>query len=257
VSSDPFSIVGRAALVVGASSGIGLACARAIAAAGARLVMAGPDQAAGDALARTIATETGTEVSYAEADVREEASVAAMIATAVDRLGGLEIAMNNAGIPGPAGPVQDIDIADYDNLFAINVRGTWLGLKYQIPHMLAGGKGSIINLASTAALGGLPFVAPYAATKHAIAGLTRSVALELAPKGIRVNAIAPGPVDTGLLSTMRQRRTDAGVANGARVPMDRVAQPDEMAGAVLWLASDASSYVTGTIVSIDGGVMAS
>jgi NAD(P)-dependent dehydrogenase (short-subunit alcohol dehydrogenase family) len=257
VSQDKFSIAGRAALVIGASSGIGLACARAIAGAGARLVMAGPDQAAGDQLARDIAGKTDSEVSYIEVDVREETSVAAMVAAAVDRLGGLDIAMNNAGIPGPAGPVQDIEIADYDNLFAINVRGTWLGLKYQIPHMLAGGKGSIINLASTAALGGLPFVAPYAATKHAVAGLTRSVALELALKGIRVNAIAPGPVDTGLLSTMRQRRADAGVATGARVPMDRIAQPDEMAGAVLWLASDASSYVTGTIVSIDGGVMAS
>lgn len=257
MSQDPFSIAGRTALVVGASSGIGLACARAIASAGARLVMAGPDQAGGDTLARDIAAETGAEVSYIEADVRDEAQMAAMVAAAVDRLGGLDIAMNNAGIPGPAGPVQDMQIEDFDNLFAVNVRGTWLGLKYQIPHMLTAGKGSIINLASTAALGGLPFVAPYAATKHAVAGLTRSVAIELAPRGIRVNAIAPGPVDTGLLATMRQRRADVGVTAGARVPMERIAQPEEMAGAVLWLASDASSFVTGTIVSIDGGVMAS
>lgn len=257
MSQNDFSIAGRAALVVGANSGIGLACARAIAGAGARLVMAGLDQAAGDALAKEVAGEAGVDVSFIEADVRDEGQVAAMIEQAVSRLGGLDIAMNNAGIPGAAGPIQDMALADYENLFAINVRGTFLGLKYQIPHMLKAGKGSIINLCSTAALGGLPFVAPYAATKHAIAGLTRSVALEVAAQGVRVNAIAPGPVDTGLLHTMRERRAETGRAAVVKIPMDRVAQPREMAGAVLWLASDAASFVTGTIVSVDGGVMAS
>lgn len=256
MKDDQFSIKGRRALIVGADSGIGLACARAIADAGARVVIAGLNQSAGDKLAAEIAAQSGSEVSYVAVDVREEKSVAAMVDTAVKKLGGLDLAMNNAGIPGPAGAIQDIAAADFDNLFAINVRGTWLGMKYEIPHLLAAGKGAIVNLASTASLRGLPFVAPYAATKHAIVGLTKSAAVELATKNIRVNAIAPGPVDTGLLHDMRARRTQLAGGTASRVPMDRVAQPHEMTGAVIWLMSDASSYVTGAIVSLDGGSVA-
>jgi NAD(P)-dependent dehydrogenase (short-subunit alcohol dehydrogenase family) len=256
VKDDQFSIKGRRALIVGADSGIGLACARAIADAGANVVMAGLKQSEGDKLAAEIASQSGSKVSFVTVDVRDEKSVAAMVDAAVKKLGGLDLAMNNAGIPGPAGPVQDISAADFDNLFAINVRGTWLSMKYEIPHLLAAGKGAIVNLASTAALKGLPFVAPYAATKHAVAGLTKSVAIELAPKNIRVNAIAPGPVDTGLLADMRARRSQHASNPSSRVPMDRVADPKEMTGAVVWLMSDASSYVTGALISLDGGVVA-
>lgn len=251
--TDMFSIKGRRALVVGADSGIGLACARAIAEAGAKLVIAGMNQAAGDKLVADMAKETKTDISYVEVDVRDDKKVAGMVDKAVKWLGGLDIAMNNAGIPGTAGDIQNVTVEDFDNLFAINVRGTFLGMKYEIPHMLAAGKGSIINLASTAALGGIPFVAHYGASKHAVAGLTKSAALELATKGIRVNAIAPGPVDTGLLHGMRASRAAAGHPSTSRVPMDRVAAPSEMAGAVIYLASDASSFVTGAIISIDGG----
>jgi NAD(P)-dependent dehydrogenase (short-subunit alcohol dehydrogenase family) len=253
MAEDQFSIKGRCALVVGADSGIGLACARAIAGAGAKLVIAGINQAEGDRMSAAMAKETGTDVSYIEVDVRDEKKVAAMVDAAVKKLGGLDIAMNNAGIPGISNEIQNITADDFDNLFAINVRGTWLGMKYEIPHMLKAGKGSIINLASTAALGGIPYVAHYGASKHAVAGLTKSAALELAARGIRVNAIAPGPVDTGLLHGMRASRAAAGHPSNAKVPMDRVAAPMEMSGAVLWLASDASSFVTGAIVSIDGG----
>lgn len=251
--TDMFSIKGRRALVVGADSGIGLACARAIADSGAKLVIAGMNQAAGDKLVADMAKETKTDISYVEVDVRDDKKVAGMVDKAVKWLGGLDIAMNNAGIPGTAGDIQNVTVEDFDNLFAINVRGTFLGMKYEIPHMLAAGKGSIINLASTAALGGIPYVAHYGASKHAVAGLTKSAALELATKGIRVNAIAPGPVDTGLLHGMRASRAAAGHPSTSRVPMDRVAAPSEMAGAVIYLASDASSFVTGAIISIDGG----
>jgi NAD(P)-dependent dehydrogenase (short-subunit alcohol dehydrogenase family) len=257
MKSNPFSLAGKRALVIGADSGIGLACARGLADAGAKLAISGLNAAAGKALADEIAKDSGVEVAYFPVDVRDEAAVRDLVTTAVEWLGGLDIAMNNAGIPGPAGPIQDMDAAEFDNLFAINVRGAFLGMKYEVPHMLAGGGGSIINLASTAAINGLAFVASYAATKHAVAGLTKSVALEVAAKGVRVNAIAPGPVDTGLLHTMRDdRQKKVPGTPGARVPMDRVARPEEMAGAVVWLASDASSYVTGALISLDGGVVA-
>jgi NAD(P)-dependent dehydrogenase (short-subunit alcohol dehydrogenase family) len=256
VTETSFSLAGRKAFVIGADSGIGLACARAIAAAGADVVIGGLDADKGASLAEEIAATSGTNVSYVPVNVLFEDQVEAATAIAVERLGGLDIAMNNAGIPGPAGPLQDLKIDDFDTLFGINVRGAWLGMKYQVPHMLAGGRGSIINLASTAAITGLPFVSLYAATKHAIAGLTKSAALELAQHNIRVNAIAPGPVDTGLLHSMRAGRQQVAQSSPAKVPMDRVARPDEMAGATVWLASDASSYVTGAIISIDGGVVA-
>src|SRR5690606_27164305 len=142
-------------------SGIGLACARAIAEAGAKLAIAGLDGEKGRALALEIAAASGVEAAYFPVDVRNEVAVADMVLQATGWLGGLDIAMNNAGIPGPAGRIQDMEAADFDNLFAINVRGAWLGMKYEIPHMLAAGGGSIINLASTAALKGLPFVASY------------------------------------------------------------------------------------------------
>lgn len=257
MKSNPFSLAGKRALVIGADSGIGLACARGLADAGAKLAISGLNAAAGKALADEIAKDSGVEVAYFPVDVRDEAAVRSLVDKAVEWLGGLDIAMNNAGIPGPAGPIQDMDTAAFDNLFAINVRGAFFGMKYEVPHMLAGGGGSIINLASTAAINGLAFVASYAATKHAVAGLTKSVALELAPKNIRVNAIAPGPVDTGLLHAMRDdRQRKVPGTPSAKVPMERVARPEEMAGAVVWLASDASSYVTGALISLDGGVVA-
>ncbi len=256
VKPSPFSLEGKRALVVGADSGIGLACARALAAAGATVALAGIKPAEGAALAEEIERESGSRCAYFQADVRDESAVAAMVETAVAWLGGLDIAMNNAGVPGPAGPIEAMTAADFDDLFAINVRGAWLSMKYEIPHLKAAGGGSVINLASTAAITGLAFVAAYSATKHAVAGLTRSAALELAPDKIRVNAIAPGPVDTSLLHSMRESRDKVPNAPRGVVPMGRVASADEMGGAVVWLASDASSYVTGAIIPIDGGVTA-
>lgn len=251
------SLANKTALVVGADTGIGLASARALAAAGASVVMAGLDAEAGDKLAASIAHEYKTNVSFVKVDVREEAQMAALIKTAVERLGRIDIALNNAGIEGPTGPVQDMSVADFDNMMAINVRGVWLGMKYQIPVMLEQGVGSIINMASTAGLKAIPNVAIYGTTKHAIVGLTKSAAIELAKKNIRVNAIAPGPVDTGLFNRMAAGRKETIESVRLRVPMARVSEPDEIANAVVWLGSDATLFMTGAIVSIDGGVVAS
>jgi NAD(P)-dependent dehydrogenase (short-subunit alcohol dehydrogenase family) len=147
-----------------------------------------------------------------------------------------------------------MDTKAFDDVMAINVRGVWLGMKYEIPHLLKSGKGSIINVASGAVFTALPFQSPYVASKHAIAGLTYTAALELASLNVRVNAIAPGPTQTGMLDTIRANRTSMAAPPG--IPVGRVAQPEEMTGAVIWLASDASSYVTGSVVAIDGGIAA-
>jgi NAD(P)-dependent dehydrogenase (short-subunit alcohol dehydrogenase family) len=260
VNLDQFSLAGRRALVVGADTGIGLACAHAIANAGADLVIAGLNQSEGDALAAKIAAKSKTKVSYVQVDVRQETQVKAMVDKAADILGGFDIAMNNAGVPGTPAKTSEYSVADFDNMFAVNVRGCFLGMRYEIPYLLKNKKGSIINLASTAGINGLAYCAPYAGTKHAVAGITKSVALELAPHNIRANCIAPGPVQTDFLVSMRRDRdAAAGVVPGgmsAKVPMERVAQPEEMTGAVVWLASDASSYVTGALISLDGGVVA-
>lgn len=244
-------LLGKAALVVGADSGIGLATAHAFSRAGARVVMAGLREKEGADHAAGIAG-----ASFVRADVRDEADVAAMVAIAVERLGGLDIAFNNAGIEGPAGPVQDLRTEDFDALLAINLRGAWLGMKYQIPHLIARGGGAIVNTSSTAGVKAIPNVAIYTATKHAIIGLTKAAALELAPSGIRVNAIAPGPVDTGLLRRMVAGRQGTLESVKARTPLGRIADADEIAGTVTWLASDAAANLTGTVLFSDGGLTA-
>jgi NAD(P)-dependent dehydrogenase (short-subunit alcohol dehydrogenase family) len=254
MSLDQFSIAGRRALVVGADTGIGLTCARAIALAGADVVIGGMNAVEGTRNAAAIAADSKTRVRFLPVDVREEAQIEKLVADAADFLGGIDIAMNNAGITGPSGPLQDIPTKQFDDVFAINVRGVWLCMKHEIPHLLKAGKGSIINVSSGAVFTTLPFQSPYVGSKHAIAGLTKTAALELATSNVRVNAIAPGPVNTGMLDTIRANRTH--LAKPPGIPMARIAEPAEMTGVVLWLASDASSYVTGTIVAADGGLSA-
>jgi len=249
-------LLGKAALVVGADSGIGLATARAFAKAGAHVVMAGLREREGVDHAAAIAADTGHPASFVRVDVREEADVAAMVAAAVAHLGGLDIAFNNAGIEGPAGPIQDLRSEDFDALLAINLRGAWLGMKHQIPHLIARGGGVIVNTSSTAGTKAIPNVAIYTATKHAIIGLTKAAALELAPSGIRVNAIAPGPVDTGLLRRMVAGRNGTLESVKARTPLGRIADADEIAGTVTWLVSDAAANLTGTVLFSDGGLTA-
>lgn len=247
-----YDFAGKAALVIGGTSGIGWATARAFAGAGAKVAVCGLTDGEPPEFARQLMADGAPDALFLPLDVRRVADVERAVAAVADRFGGFQIAVNNAGIEGPFGPLQDLEPNDFDQLVGVNLRGVWCGLKYEIRHM-AGRGGAIVNTASTAGLKAIPNISVYSATKHGIIGLTKGAALEQAGSGIRVNAVAPGPVETGLLSRMVAGHI--GLDDIARsVPMGRISSPDEIADAILWLASDAAAYVTGETLVIDGGL---
>ncbi len=243
---------GKTAVVLGATAGIGRATALAFAAAGARVVISGLGAQEGRAV-ESDARRTGAEALFIEADVTRAVEVRAVIESAAGKFGRIHAAVNNAGIEGHFGPVEAASEEDFDRIIGVNLKGVWHGLKYEIPHMLAHGGGAIVNTASSAGVTGIANIALYTASKHGVVGLTKAVALELARSRIRVNAVAPGPVDTGLLHRMVAGQIDV-EAIAASVPMGRISQPEEIAGAIVWLCSDAASYVTGHTLVIDGGL---
>jgi len=245
LSSD---LSGKTAVVIGATAGIGQATAEAFAAVGANVVVAGLGGARGEAIVARLRSQ-GARAVFVEADVAREADVAC----AEREFGRVHAAVNNAGIEGRFGPVQDATSDDFDRIIGVNLKGVWLGLKYQIPHMLAHGGGAIVNTASSAGITGIANVALYTASKHGIVGLTKAVALELARSNVRVNAVAPGPVDTGLLHRMVEGHIGLD-AIAASVPMGRIAAPHEIASVIVWLCSDAASYVTGHTLAVDGAL---
>jgi NAD(P)-dependent dehydrogenase (short-subunit alcohol dehydrogenase family) len=252
MANDALNFQGRTALVVGGTTGIGRATALRFAAAGANVMVAGLGKDDGNSVVADIRKTHRVDADFLEADVRKEADVQAVVARAVERFGRIHAAVNNAGTEGRFGPVHEMTAEDFDRLIGINLRGVWLGMKYEIAHMLASGGGAIVNTSSMAGVEGLANVAIYAASKHGVIGLTKSAALELARSGIRVNAVAPGAVDTGLLARMIAGKIDVSViANNT--PMGRISQPSEIAEGIVWLCSDASSYVTGHTLVIDGG----
>ncbi len=249
------SLQNKVVLITGATSGIGRATALAVAGAGAKVVLSGRRSAEGEAVAAEIRAADGT-ASFLRTDVSDEAQVAALVDFTVRTYGRLDVAFNNAGTEGELSPVTAAQVANYRQTFDINVLGTLLALKHEIPAMLKTGGGSIINAASIAGLVGFPGASVYVASKHAVLGLTKSVALEVAKQGIRVNAVSPAAIDTGMLDRFTGNDPAQKAAFGGMHPIGRYGQPQEIADVVLFLASDAASFITGQSLTVDGGFTA-
>jgi NAD(P)-dependent dehydrogenase (short-subunit alcohol dehydrogenase family) len=242
----------KVALVTGGGSGIGRASAVALARAGAKVVVSGRRLEALEETVRVIRA-AGSDGLAVQADVTKAAEVERLIERVQQHFGRLDIAFNNAGTEGSPRPIVDATEAEYDAVFDANVRGVWLSMKYQIPALLAAGGGVIINNASVAGVVGLAAAPLYVASKHAVIGLTSSAALAYAKQGIRINAVSPGAIETEMFDRFTGGSADAKswMANGH--PVGRVGTADEIAGAVVFLASAESSFVTGHNLLVDGG----
>jgi NAD(P)-dependent dehydrogenase (short-subunit alcohol dehydrogenase family) len=238
-------------LITGALTGIGRATAVAFARGGNRVVVSGRHEDAGQALAGEL-RGLGGEVEFIRADVRREIDVRNLVDQTVARLGRLDAAVNSAGTEGKPGRVTEQTAESYAATFDTNVLGTLLSMKHELRVMLAQRSGSIVNVSSTYGHAGTPNASVYAASKHAVEGLTTSAALEVAGSGVRVNAVAPGPTETGMLNRFTgNAERKAGLVS--TVPLGRVGQPDEIANAILFLCSDQASFVSGHVLSVDGG----
>ena len=238
-------------LITGALTGIGRATARAFATEGARVVVSGRRDDEGERVVAEL-RELGAEAEFLRADVRREDDVRALVDGTVARFGRLDAAVNTAGTEGNPGPVTEQSADSYAATFDTNVLGTLLSMKYELRLMQAQGSGSIINISSTYGHLGARGASVYAASKHAVEGLTKSAALEAAGSGVRVNAVAPGPTDTAMLDRFTgNAERKAGLV--ASVPLHRVGTPAEIASAIVFLASDRSSFTTGQVLNVDGG----
>ncbi|MFI5588829.1 SDR family NAD(P)-dependent oxidoreductase [Amycolatopsis sp. NPDC051758] len=244
---------GKIVLVTGGGSGIGLTTAKAFAAEGATVVVAGRDE---QRLASAV-KEIGGAASAVTVDVTDSADVARMVSTVVERHGGLDVAVNNAGILGSPAPVADLDEEDFGAVIGTNLTGTWLCLKHEIAHMRAHGGGAIVTIASNIGVHGrLPNMAAYAASKAAVSALTRTAARDHIADGVRINAVSPGATDTDM--SLRPGETDADRAARLKnaIPLGRVGATAEVAAAVLWLASDEAAFTVGHDLVVDGGATA-
>jgi NAD(P)-dependent dehydrogenase (short-subunit alcohol dehydrogenase family) len=238
-------------LITGALTGIGRAAAVAFAKKGAKVVIAGRRDDAGNALVKELRA-FGSEAEFINADVRKEDDVRAMVDKAVARFGRVDVAVNNAATEGHGGPITDQTAESFAATFETNVLGVILSMKHEVRVMQAQGSGNIINISSTYGHKGAANASLYAGAKHAVEGITRSVALETVKSGIRVNSVAPGPIDTGML-TRFTRTPENKAALVTTVPMDRLGLPEEVANAIVFIASDEASFITGHVLNVDGG----
>lgn len=246
---------GRVALVTGGASGIGRATALAFARERANVVVADLQADAGEKVAAEIRA-LGADGVFAAADVTDEAQVEALVATALERFGGLDCAVNNAGVSGSPGPLQATALADWSRTLAVNLTSVFLCMKHEIPALLARGGGAIVNVASGAGLIAVPYMSPYAASKHGVLGLTKTAAVENAATGIRINAVCPGSTDTPMLRATMDASPEVEKMILASAPGGRLGRAEEVAEAALWLCSDRASFVTGESMLVDGGAVA-
>jgi NAD(P)-dependent dehydrogenase (short-subunit alcohol dehydrogenase family) len=238
--------------ITGALTGIGRAAAVAFAKKGAKIVVSGRWDEAGEALAEELRS-LGAEAEFINADVRKEDDVRALVDETVARFGRLDVAVNNAGTEGQVSPITDQTAETYAATFDTNVLGVLLSMKYEVRAMQEQGSGSIINISSTYGHEGAAGASVYVGSKHAVEGISKSVALELVNSGIRVNVVAPGPTDTGMLTRFTgTTENKAGLV--ATVPMQRLGLPEEIAAGIVFIASDEASYITGHVLNVDGGL---
>ncbi len=247
------SFEGKVALVTGAASGIGLATAKAFAESGASVALADWNEDAARAAADEL-TAQGHKAIAIRCDVADDAEVEAMVAKTVEAFGQLDAAYNNAGVQNVLAETADTTREDYDRVMGVNLRGEWACMKFELQQMRKQGSGAIVNCSSLGGLIGGAERGIYHAAKHGVLGFTKSAALEYGTRGIRVNAICPGLIWTPMADQMvAEGQGDALKGMEAMIPMGRVGRPEEIASAVLWLCSDAASYVTGQSISVDGG----
>lgn len=247
-----YDFKGQVALVTGAAKGMGLAAARAFAKNGASVVLADLDGDLAEQEARRIVSEGGNAIAVAF-DVADEVQVAAAVDLAVSQFGRLDMAFNNAGIQVPPSDAADEPLSNFERVTAVNQRGVWACMKHELRVMREQGSGAIVNCSSLGGLVGLPGRAAYHGTKHAVIGMTRSAGVEYAPRGIRINAVCPGVIDTPMVQEMLEGQTDAMGEIMKQQPIGRLGQADEVAAAVLWLCSPAASFVIGVALPVDGG----
>jgi NAD(P)-dependent dehydrogenase (short-subunit alcohol dehydrogenase family) len=256
-----FNLTDKVAIVTGGASGIGRATAVAMAELGAKLLVVDRDLAGAEETVDLVTSAAGADAHPHQADVASSQDVQGFVAAALDSFGRIDVLFNNAGIDIPVSPLHEVQEDDFDRIVGVNLKGVFLGMKHVLPVMLEAGSGSIVNTGSTSSLSGNPGTASYGATKHGVVGMTKGVAAEVATRGIRVNAVCPGPVDTHILRSIAKSRSPQDPEAALRqmlngTPMARLSDPSEIAAVVCFLASDAASFVTGATWVVDGGTLA-